>query len=77
MKYFAISALLASANAITLTHDGIKFQHQKFGDDGYPGFIIPGSEPLLPIASAPIDMNNIQLASKMGDAELTVAEARM
>merc|ERR1712086_1152643 len=59
-----------------LSHDGIKFQNQKFGDDGYPGFIIPGSEPLLPIASAPIDMNNLQLDSEMGDAEMTVAEAR-
>lgn len=43
-----------------LSHDGIKFQHQRFGDDGYPGYIIPGSEPLLPIASEPIDMANIQ-----------------
>merc|ERR1719223_172547 len=59
-----------------LSHDGIKFQNQKFGDDGYPGFIIPGSEPLLPIPSAPIDMNNVQINSEMGDAELTVAEAR-
>ena len=62
-------------NSITLTHNGIKFQDQKFGDDGCPGFIIPGSEPLLPIASAPTDMNNTQLASEMGDAEMTVAEA--
>ena len=51
---------------MTLTHEGIKFKDQKFG------YIIPGSEPLLPIASTPIDMLNVQL----GDAEMTVAEAR-
>ena len=78
MKYFAISALMVSANAINVKHDGIKFQHQVFGDDGFPGYIIPGSEPLLPIPSAPIDMNNLQLASKMGEApEMSVAEARL
>merc|ERR1719223_1639206 len=59
-----------------LSHDGIKFQNQKFGDDGYPGFIIPGSEPLLPIPSAPIDMNNVQINSEMGDAELTEADSK-
>jgi len=61
-----------------LSHDGIKFQNQVFGDDGYPGFIIPGSEPLLPIASAPIDMNNLQLDSDVVEApEMSVAEARL
>ena len=43
-----------------LEHDNIKFQYQYYGDDGWPGYIIPGSEPVLPIASEPIDMANIQ-----------------
>lgn len=43
MKFFAISALLATSQAIA-THRG----------DAYPAPILPNSEPLMPIPSAPI-----------------------
>ena len=43
MKFFAISALLATTQAIA-THRG----------DAYPAPILPNSEPLMPIPSAPI-----------------------
>jgi len=52
MKSIVISALLATASAVT-TRRG----------DAYPGVILPGSEPIMPIPSAHIDL---QLESELG-----------
>jgi len=44
MKSFVIAALFASAQAVKVNRG-----------DAFPGVILPGSEPILPIASKPID----------------------
>ena len=43
MKFFALSALLASTSAVSVNRG-----------DSYPAPILPGSEPIMPIPSAPI-----------------------
>ena len=42
--------------------------------DAWPETILPGSEPVMPIPSDPI---NVQLDSLMRDGDLTVEEARV
>ena len=42
--------------------------------DAFPETILPGSEPILPIPSDPIDL---QLEATIGDEEITVHEARI
>jgi hypothetical protein len=45
MKSFAVLALLATTQAVTM-----------YRGDAYPGVILPGSEPILPIPSKTIDL---------------------
>lgn len=53
MKFFAFSALVASTQAINTDRVYETYQHYDFGNS-WPAPILPSSEPILPIPSAPI-----------------------
>ena len=64
MKSIVISALLATASAITSRRG-----------DAFPGVILPGSEPIMPIPSDPIDLQLESSLSTGVDLQIGV-EAR-
>lgn len=59
MKSFALCALLASASAVRVQRG-----------DAWPGVILPGSEPIMPIPSDPIDLQLDEQAAERANVRL-------